>query len=343
MEYGSHPGGIVATVFQPTQTINDVFRHVLFTDDTDNTAHKNLLNRVYLYTKTVKKQLQIVTNQNSMTHCVLNSKLLPLAEAHISVADRGFRFGDGVFETIAVYGGVPYQWELHQKRLESGLEAIKIRAETQNLRKLSLELIAKNNVKNGVLRIAISRGVGSLGYFPDKPKATVVIEAENRTFKAPDVIALGLSSYEKPSPACLPVEYKLAQGLNSTLARMEAVEKNCFDALLLNGQKHITETSSANIFWIKDSMLYTPAPECGVLLGTTRAAMIRLSPYPVRQGSFPLQEMLDAEEVFLTNAHWQILPVHRFENKTWTHHAYTEALQIIYRKDIESYVAAHRV
>ncbi|MBV8939250.1 MAG: aminotransferase class IV, partial [Alphaproteobacteria bacterium] len=96
----------------------------------------------------------------------LNDRFVPAGEASVSVQDRGFRFGDGVFETIALRRGEPYQWAFHMQRLEAGLAALRISFNTAPLLGICTELLARNGAESGLLRIAVSRGVGSQGYLP---------------------------------------------------------------------------------------------------------------------------------------------------------------------------------
>jgi branched-subunit amino acid aminotransferase/4-amino-4-deoxychorismate lyase len=148
-------------------------------------------------------------------------------------------------------------------------------------------------------------------------------------------INLFLSSYAKISPRALPVQFKLCQGLNSTLARMEASDNHCFDALLLNEQGHICETASANIFWFAHSTLYTPALSCGLLDGATRATIMRLSPYPVREVAASIDALLDAEAVFITNVLVQALAVHQLlpHTKQWASDVITDEFRAILSED----------
>ena len=192
-----------------------------------------------------------------MTYSIVNGRLVDAAEAVISIEDRGFRYGDGVFETIAVHGGVPYQFEWHMARLASGLQAVKISFPTESLRDHCRQLLKKNALADGILRIQVTRGAGSRGYLPETADATFAMETMALPPLPPKPVSLWQSTYRKISEHALPVRYKLCQGLNSTLARMEAAEHHCFDALLLNERGHPCETSSANLFWFKNATLYT--------------------------------------------------------------------------------------
>lgn len=243
-------------------------------------------------------------------HVILNNQLTDSQNARISINDRGFRYGDGVFETIAVHQGVPYQLSWHQRRLQEGLAAIKIKCDIGGLKEQCRSLIKHNNVQDGLLRIQITRGEGGRGYLPDADaKPTVLIETLPMPQVPREPVALWLSGYEKTSLNALPVTSKLCSGLNSVLARIEAGENHCAEALLLNADGHITETGSANIFWLQNKILYTPSLSCGVLDGSTRAITIRLSPYPVKEVAAPVEVLKEAEAVFLTNVLLKTLPI----------------------------------
>ena len=252
-----------------------------------------------------------------MPYVFINNKLLDSEKATISFEDRGFRFGDGVFETIAVASGVPYQFDWHMERLRKGLHAIKISANLHQLHEQSRRLLKENALKDGVLRIQVTRGIGSRGYLPDpkhpKAGATIIVETMPAPPPAPESASLIISSYEKITAESMPVQYKLCQGLNATLARIEATEKGAFDALLLNRDGHVCETSSGNIFWLKDKVLMTPSLTCGVLEGSMRASVMRLSPYPVKEVKAPLAELEKADSVFITNALWPLVAIQRIE------------------------------
>lgn len=240
-----------------------------------------------------------------MNYININNIIFPEEKALILVKDRGFRFGDGVFETCRITNGVIYNFEAHLKRLEASLDAIKINSSfcyLPKLEKFSYNLITKNKVKNGFLRISISRGIGSFGYLPQKNiKPTLVIETLPETPKPKTPVKLWVSKIEKPSLKSLPVNYKLANGLNSTLAKIEATDNSCFDSLILNNKNQICETSSANIFWVENNILYTPHSDCGCLLGTIREKIIQISPIKIKMVKAKLNDLLNADEAFISN------------------------------------------
>lgn len=253
-----------------------------------------------------------------MNYVIFNGKITRESDVCISPHDRGFRYGDGVFDTLLVCAGKLYQLDWHIGRISRSLQAIRIEFEVKILPDLFLQLLTANNFENGLLRVQITRGIGGRGYQPnDKTSSTMIIE----TFPAPEIeqksVTLWQSSYQKISPKALPVQSKICQGLNSTLARMEATDNNCFDALLLNEKNQICETSSANIFWLKNGELYTPALSCGVLEGSIRAAIIRLWQGKLHEVAANIEELQTADAVFITNVAWKILAISELKPQNW--------------------------
>ncbi len=278
-----------------------------------------------------------------MKFVIINNQLIEAEKAQISIQDRGFRFGDGVFETIPVLAGVPYQFDWHVERLRKGLHAIRINCNLHTLNEQCRKLLKENAVADGILRIQVTRGIGSIGYLPDSDHpqagATIVIE----TLPMPKVptqdISLWLSSYRKITPSSLPVQYKLCQGLNSTLARIEAQEQQCYEALLINHAEELCETASGNLFWFKDETIYTPALSCGALEGSMRASVMRLSPYPVQEVKENAEALKDAQEVFITNAVWKVLNVKELKpaQMRWDTRKVTDNLQKRIADDMADY------
>ncbi len=249
-----------------------------------------------------------------MSFIYINGNFYEEVDAKISVKDRGFRFGDGVFETISFHNGKLYRWDLHKKRLDGGLEAIKLDFNTERLESDILKTIQKNGLTSGSARLTITRGEGSRGYLPTYQKiSNVVIEAMERPEMNRVDGNLCVSKYRKIPNECLPVNYKLSQGLNSTLAKIEAREKNFFEALLLNIDDEIAECASANIFWTRGKKIYTPSLEAGALDGVMRSVVKELSPYKVVEGRFKLKDLRKADEIFITNVTVRVLPVSAVE------------------------------
>lgn len=244
----------------------------------------------------------------------INDEFFEENEAKISVKDRGFRFGDGIFDTMSFYNKEIYRYDLHIKRIKQGLKAIKINCDTSNLEQSILKTIDANKLNNGLARIAITRGEGSKGYLPTyKTKPTIVIEAMKRPEMDLTNINLCISPYKKTSGESLPVNYKLMQGLNSTLCKIDAKERGFFDAIMLNEKGYICECSSSNIFWIKDNNIYTPSLKCGILNGVMRQIILEKIPN-IKEGEYKIEELEEAEELIITNISVKSLSISEVEN-----------------------------
>ncbi len=256
----------------------------------------------------------------------------------ISYQDRGFRFGDGVFETIRVLDFIPYLLEYHIERLSAGLEALQIKVDLEVVKQNLFKLIEINQHEKGLIRIIISRGIGSMGYLPYKTNPTVIIETDSVNENVcKHQIDVFISNFEKISPQSLPNEVKLLQGLNPTLAKMEAVEKGFDEALLLNSKQQICELSSGNIFWVRNERIYTPSTKCGLINGIIRRRIMEI--FPILTGEFLLQDLIIADEVFATNSIWPILQVKRIGKINFTEHKTSTAIHQAITEDRDLYVS----
>lgn len=242
---------------------------------------------------------------------------MPESEATVPVFDRCFRYGDGLFETLRVYGGVPFGFELHLERLKRGAEFLRIRMPylPSQLKELAMELIHKNSLPEAVLRIQLSRGVGRRGYTPsseENPFLVMTIDSLPVIVKSDD-----LSYRLITSPLRLPLRdplsaFKTCNKLVHILAAAEAHEQNAQDALFLNASGDVVETTCANIFWIKDHVISTPPLSSGALPGVTRALIMGLcSKLGVdhRECNAAPDDLLRADGVFLTQSVREIIKV----------------------------------
>ncbi len=240
-----------------------------------------------------------------------NQKLLQKSQAKISISERGFLFGDGAFETCKIYNGHIHNFDAHISRLVKALEFLKINAEISDLKNNSLKLIAKNKIKNGILRISISRGSGSLGYLPTyKTKALTLIETiKNR--KLPSKISIGISKNKNHNY----LFFKSHNALNYVLNKIAAQERGFFDLIMLNEKNFISETSSANIFWVKNNKIYTPEKTCNIVDGTIRHRLLEISQFKIFEVAAKINELKNADEIFLTNSTSLAILVDEFDGK----------------------------
>lgn len=237
-----------------------------------------------------------------------NQQLIIQKQAQISIDERGFLFGDGIFETCKIFNYKIYDFNAHLKRIEAGLKTLKFSAETKNLEKKSIELIAKNQVQNGLLKISISRGIGSVGYLPTYKSEPLIIIQTLDERPRPKNVVLGISGQKILSKNL----GKTTSALPYVLAKIESAKKNLFDCVILNEKSFVAETSSANIFWVKNGRVFTPSKACGVLLGCVRKKLLKITPLKIEQKAVKISTLKKADEIFLTNSSFLVLPVDEF-------------------------------
>lgn len=244
-----------------------------------------------------------------------NDQILNHHEALISIDERGFLFGDGLFETCRFINKKIVNFEAHLARLKIGLLNLKLNANIQNIETKCYNLIKKNNLQDGIIRISISRGIGSKGYLPTNETPNLVIIQTKELPNAPKIANLTICDIN-PSP----FKFKSANALQYVLAKIFAHENNFFDSIMLDEKGYICETSSANIFWIKDQIIYAPSDNLNMVQGTIRKALIESKDLKIKCGKFKISALKNADEVFVTNSTLLILPIDKiaFRNKKET-------------------------
>lgn len=239
---------------------------------------------------------------------VINDQIIEETQALISIKDRAFLFGDGIFETCKISDGKIRNFQAHQNRIKLGLKTLKFFADISDLEKKSQQLIAQNHIKNGLLKINISRGSGSLGYLPTNDSQALILIQTFAPRKLPEKISLGISSYQTT-----PQSFgKTLNALPYVLSKIEAQEKNLFDGVLLSAKKFVAETSSANIFWVKNGKIFTPKISCGIVAGTVRQQLLKIAPIKIFEVAAKISALKNADEIFLTNAAFSVISVDEF-------------------------------
>lgn len=246
----------------------------------------------------------------------LNGKFQNANNCKISILDRGFKFGDGIFETISFYNDKIFLLDDHLLRLANALSTLKINYDCSILPDVLKKLITKNNIKNGTLRITITRGSESLGYMPkigSVPNIAIEIRRSSLIDLTPK--RLVISSYIKPAAHHYPTQLKTCQGLNSTLAIIEAREKGYDEALLLSENKNISEASSANIFFINNNLLITPSLNNNLLAGVIRNYIINNTKLECQESNISLSDIIKFDYAFMTNSNYKLMPIQTISNQ----------------------------
>jgi len=218
----------------------------------------------------------------------LNGKFVPEAEATVSVFDRSFLYGDGLFETLRIANGKPFRWWEHLSRLRSGGDflGIKIPIGCKALEKFAAELIAQNKLPEALLRISVSRGVGLRGYSPKGADQPTIVMTLHPVPMAPAAgWKLHTASGRLPTGDQL-AQFKTANKLAQVMARAEADAVGADEALLCNTDGYVVEGASSNLFWVEGDTVCTPPLESGILAGVTREVTLELC----RKLGFPWEE-----------------------------------------------------
>lgn len=249
----------------------------------------------------------------------INGKLLPKEQAVVSVFDHGFLYGDGVFEGIRVYRGKVFLLQEHVDRLYESARAIRLVIPISPSEMVAAveQTVKANGIKEGYVRLVVSRGAGGLGLDIRKTShPQVIVIADTITLYPEQVYEHGLklvtASTIRNHSAALSPRIKSMNYLNNILARIEGTDAGCEEALMLNHKGDVAECTGDNIFIVQKGVLKTPAPDAGILEGITRNAVLRLA----REAGIPVQEctlvrhdIFIADECFLTGTAAEIVPV----------------------------------
>lgn len=249
----------------------------------------------------------------------MNGRILEGAEASVNVLDHGFLYGDGVFEGIRVYDGTVFRLGDHLDRLWKSARALMlaIPLSRQEMTEALLQAVAANGARDAYVRLVVSRGTGDLGLNPAScATATVVIIAGNISIYPAEYYRTGIPLITAASrrlgfggfdPGIKSLNY-----LNNILAKMEAKQAGCQEALLLNDAGFIAECTADNFFFARNGTLMTPSADCGLLAGITRKTVIELANkrgIPVTEGRFTRFDAWTADECFMTGTGAEIMPI----------------------------------
>ncbi|HEY3859430.1 MAG TPA: D-amino acid aminotransferase [Gammaproteobacteria bacterium] len=245
----------------------------------------------------------------------LNGRFLPLAEAQLSPLDRGFLFGDGVYEVIPAYAGRLFHLPGHLKRLQHSLDGIRLRNPLSDVKWATLlqDLVAKNGGADQAVYLQISRGadVGRDHGFPATVAATVFAMSsplgplpEELKTKGARVITLQDIRWQRCDIKCTAL-------LGNVLLRQQAIDAGCHEGLLLrNG--HVTEGTASGLFIVEDGVLVTPPDSTELLPSITRDVVLMLAArihMPVRRDVIPVGALERAEEIWLVSSTREVYAV----------------------------------
>jgi len=256
----------------------------------------------------------------------INGELFDKADAKISVYDHGLLYGDGVFEGMRSYGGKVFRLSDHLDRLWKSAKAIclEIPMTQEAIAAAVNETLAVNNIKDGYIRLVVTRGAGTLGLDPNKTSDPQVIVITDFIELYPDELyenglEIITASTIRNHPAALSSRVKSLNYLNNILAKIEGLQAGCIEALMLNHKGEVAECTGDNIFLVTKGELLTPPIHAGILEGITRQAVIELAEQQgieVHEIGLTRHDVFVADEVFLTGSAAEVVPVVKIDNRT---------------------------
>ena len=246
----------------------------------------------------------------------VDGRWVPADEGRIPIDDRGFLYGDGVYDTCRLFEGRWFRFDEHARRLHASAAVLRIDPpQAAELRRIADGLVERNpDVTHGTLRMTVTRGSAPPGAGVGPPRLVMTLRAlpPDWNDRARRGWRCMTATVRHPPPSVIPPGLKGQGRTFSLLAALEAEAAGCDQALLLSMEGIVTEGATWNVFWRTGDTLRTPAASSGLLPGVTRALVLEIAQdagYGVETGTWERSELDDAEEVFATMTSLGLVPV----------------------------------
>ncbi|MBX9973395.1 D-amino-acid transaminase [Cytobacillus firmus] len=255
-----------------------------------------------------------------MEYVILNGDLIERSEAKVDIEDRGYQFGDGVYEVIRVYNGKMFTAMEHLERLlESGKKIeLNIPYSSEQLKQMLAEMIERNNLELGIVYMQFSRGTSPRNHaYPGADVAPVLTAYTRETSRPVESMRNGVKASLIEDIRWLRCDIKSLNLLGNIMAKQKAAQSGCFEAIQHRGDT-VTEGSSSNIAIVKDGTLYTHPATNLILNGITRRKIneiCRENGVALEESAFTKDDLLDADEVFMSSTSAEITPITEIEGK----------------------------
>lgn len=256
----------------------------------------------------------------------IDGKFYDQKNAKISVFDHGLLYGDGIFEGIRAYNGRVFRLKEHIDRLYASAKAIllDIPGTKEKLTRAVVETCRKNKLRDGYIRLVVTRGVGTLGLNPNRcEKPSIIIIAGKIKLYPQEMYDQGMAIvtvattrnlHNAVNPAIKSLNY-----LNNILAKIEANNAGCEEAIMLNSEGFVAECTGDNLFLIRGNQLLTPPLAAGALYGITRGVAMDLGKQlglEVSEPNLTRYDVYNADECFLTGTAAEVIPVVKVDGRT---------------------------
>ena len=251
----------------------------------------------------------------------LNGRYLPLDRACVPVLDRGFLFGDGVYEVIPAYGGHPFRVDAHLERLENSLRAIRMPfpLARSEWRRIFHRLLSPLGAADQQIYLQVTRGAYEkrLHALPERVEPTVFVMAQPLAERDPRLVARGLSVITLEDIRWQRCDIKAITLLANILAQQQARDAGADEALLVR-EGRVTEGTASNFFLVRDGRILTPPKSAHLLPGITRDLVMELA----REAGLPCEEreiaaeaLAEADEIWVTSSTKEVMPVTRLDGR----------------------------
>jgi branched-chain amino acid aminotransferase len=255
----------------------------------------------------------------------IDGKYYDERNARISVFDHGLLYGDGIFEGIRAYNGRVFKLKEHIDRLFCSAKAIllKLPGTHADIMAATVETCRRNRLRDGYIRLVVTRGVGTLGLNPNRCKnPSVIIIADKIQLYPPELYQQGMEIITVPTTrnlhSALNPAIKSLNYLNNILAKIEANNAGCEEAIMLNAEGFVAECTGDNIFIVKEGQLLTPPLAAGALYGITRRVVMDIaaeSGLKVCEPNLTRYDVFNADECFVTGSAAELMPVVKVDGR----------------------------
>lgn len=261
----------------------------------------------------------------SVMKIYIDGKYYNERDAKISVFDHGLLYGDGIFEGIRAYNGRVFKLKEHIDRLFCSARSLLLKLPLSHgaIMQAVVEACRKNRVRDGYVRLVVTRGPGTLGLNPNRcKKPSVIIIAGKIALYPPELYERGMEIVTVPTTrnlhSALNPAIKSLNYLNNVLAKIEANNAGCEEAIMLNAEGFVAECTGDNVFIVKEGQLLTPPLSAGALYGITRKVVMELaaaSGLKVSEPNLTRYDLFNAEECFLTGTAAEVVPIVRIDGR----------------------------
>jgi branched-chain amino acid aminotransferase len=247
----------------------------------------------------------------------LDGKLVATTRACVSVQDRGFLYGDAVFETVRAYDGELFLWRLHERRLATSLRAFAIARPRADLREAALDVLRARGLADAAVRITVSRGTGEGLVPPRGLQPTVVVSARDVPSELTAQRARGVGVVLLPfghGRGAVTDGHKTTAYLPAVLGKIRAAARRAFEGIYVERDGMVSEGTTSNVFAVRSGRLVTPPLAEGCLPGVTRQAVLGLAAQAgiaTETVALEAARMHEMDEVFLTASTIEVMPVVR--------------------------------